>query len=316
MALLKLLLEKKMAKIKVAVIGAGNLGRVHARIYHELPQAKLVAVCDIDREKAEQTAAAYQIPFFTDYRHLIGLAQAVSICTPTSTHFQLAKEFLQKGLDVLIEKPITTDLGEAEKLLSLARKHGRILQVGHVERFNSAIRAIEKLPGKPKFIEVHRLGQFQPRVKDVGVVLDLMIHDIDIVLGLVKSPLKKIEAVGVKVLTSFEDIANVRLTFSNGTVANLTASRVSEKPMRKIRIFQEDAYISLDYQSQSAEIYRKEKTDIQKIAIDIEKEEPLKKELEAFLLSVEERKKPLVAGEEAKAALALALKILKKINPR
>lgn len=298
-----------MAELKAGVIGVGRLGNIHARIYTEIPQVKLVGVHDLDIHKATSAAATYHTRSFTSLKNLIDEADMVSIATPTNTHFEIAKYAILRKKHVLIEKPITNDLRQAKTLIRLAKRYKVILQVGHVERFNSAFMATEKLALHPRFIECHRLSPFPNRSLDIGVVFDLMIHDIDILLGLVHSRLRRIDAIGISVLTPFEDIANVRLTFANGCVANLTASRISEEPLRKIRIFLKDTYISLDYQAQEAFCYKKEKNAIVKVPIPIEKEEPLRKEIESFTLCVRNNRKPVVSGIEAYQALKVATKI-------
>ncbi len=298
-----------MQKIRVAVIGVGHLGSIHARIYKELDNCELVGVCDIDKKRLETVSRELRIPAFRDYRQLFDKVEAVSVATPTRLHYEVANEFLKNKIHTLVEKPFTPNLDEADKLIDLAATNGCILQVGHIERFNSAFSATQKLIKEPKFIECHRLSPFPNRSLDVGVVLDLMIHDIDIVLGLVNSVLKNVEAVGVPVLTKFEDIANARLTFENGCVCNITASRISDEQMRKIRIFQSNAYISLDYKNEQAYIYRKALLSITKNSLPIEKEEPLKKELASFIECVIKKQTPVVSGEIAKQALAVALNI-------
>jgi len=304
-----------MGKIKVGVIGLGRLGAIHAKIYSTLENTELCGICDIDENTARFAAETLKTSWFTDYKKLLDYKLgAVSIVTPTILHYEIAKFFLQNKIHVLIEKPITKTLKEAEELIKIADKNHLILQVGHVERFNSAIQAIEKLSNKPRFIEVHRLGPFTPRVKDVGVVLDLMIHDIDIVLGLTKSKVKNIDSLGIKILTDHEDIANARIRFQNGTVCDLTASRVTSDSLRKIRIFQDDCYISIDYMAQEALIYRKINNQIVSEKIDIRKEAPLQKELASFIDCVANNKKPIVSGKEAREALKVALDILKKIH--
>jgi predicted dehydrogenase len=240
---------------------------------------------------------------------------AVSIAVPTSLHYNIAKEFLKNGIHVLIEKPITKTLSEADELIELARKKNLILQVGHVERFNSVIRAIERYLKEPRFIECQRLGPYYKRVKDIGVVLDLMIHDIDIVLGLVGSEVNKVEAVGASTITEYEDVANVRLTFENGVVADITASRVTKDTVRKIRIFQEESYISLDYLTQEAYLFRKTNNKIVREKIKVEKERPLKRELESFITCVRNGTRPIVSGVEGRRALQVALTILDEIKP-
>lgn len=302
-----------MSKLKVGVIGIGRLGSIHTRVYTELNQAELVGICDIDPKKLEPAVKQYNVQGFSNYKDLFGKVDAVSIAVPTNKHFEIAKDFIEKNIHLLIEKPITNNLTQAEELIKLAKKHQVTLQVGHVERFNSAFTAVQKIVKNPRFIECHRLSPFPHRSLDIGVVLDVMIHDIDIILGLVKSEIRSVEAVGVPVLTTFEDIANVRLTFKDGCVCNLTASRISEEAMRKIRIFLSDTYISLDYGSQEAFLYRKENKQIIKESLPIEKEEPLKREIESFIDCVINKKRPLVSGEEAYQALQLSDKILHTI---
>ncbi|MBL7129953.1 MAG: lipid-A-disaccharide synthase [Candidatus Omnitrophica bacterium] len=302
-----------MNKLRVGVVGIGRLGSIHTRVYDELDQVDLVGVCDIDPQKLNSAAKQFKTSTFLEHKELIDKVDALSIAVPTNIHYQIAKDFINKGVHVLIEKPITNDLTQAKELIKLSQKNKVIMQIGHVERFNSAISAVEKIIKNPRFIECHRLSPFPHRSLDIGVVLDVMIHDIDIVLALVKSEIKTVEAVGVPVLTPYEDIANVRLIFENGCVCNLTASRVSEEAMRKIRIFLLDTYISLDYGTQEAFLYRKESDQIIKESLPIEKEEPLKREIESFIDCVKNNKRPLVSGEEAYQALQLSDKILKKI---
>lgn len=302
-----------MDKIKVAVIGVGHLGSIHAKLYREIPDCSLVGISDTNEARLQEISPKIGVEGYPDYRQLFGKVDAVSIAVPTSLHYKIALDFLKHGIATLVEKPFTTSLKEADSLIKLARKNKLILQVGHVERFNSAFSATQKLIKEPKFIECHRLSSFPNRSLDIGVVMDLMIHDIDIVLGLVRAPLKKIEAVGVSVLTQFEDIANARLTFKNGCVSNLTASRVSDETLRKIRIFIENAYISLDYKNEEAFIYRKTPAGITKESLPIEKEQPLKQELASFIECLRQNKPPLVSGEVAREALAVAFTICKQI---
>lgn len=296
-------------ELKAGVIGTGRLGTIHARVYKEIPHVKLVGVCDIDNNKATTVAKTYGIQAYNDYKSLIPHLDIVSIATPTNSHFEIAKYAILHKKHLLIEKPITDNLRFAKILIKLARRNKVLLQVGHVERFNSAFIATQKLALNPRFIECHRLSPFPNRSLDIGVVFDLMIHDIDILLGLVHSRIRRIDAIGVSVLTPFEDIANVRISFQNGCVANLTASRISDEPLRKIRIFLKDAYISLDYQTQEAFCYKKEKASIIKTPIPIEKEEPIKKEIESFVSCVRNNRKPVVSGVEAYQALKIATKI-------
>lgn len=303
-----------MSQIKVGVVGTGALGTIHAQIYSALSNAQLEAIADIDLKRAERVGRSLRCGYFSDYRQLFGRIDAASIVVPTNLHYQIARDFLEHNIHVLVEKPFTSTVDEADELLRLADEKGLLLQVGHVERFNAAVQAIQRLPGKPMFIECHRLGPFASRVKDVGVVLDLMIHDIDIVLGLVNSPVESIQAIGVNVLTEHEDIANARLNFKNGAVANITSSRISAKSMRKIRLFQENAYISLDYEAQEALIYEKQGKKISKRKINIKKEKPLQKELQSFIQCIKEKKDPLVSGQQGRDALAVAAEILRLLK--
>ncbi|MCM8782326.1 MAG: Gfo/Idh/MocA family oxidoreductase [Candidatus Omnitrophica bacterium] len=303
-----------MNDIKVAVIGVGHLGAIHARIYSQLKGVKLIGVCDINESRARKTARRFRTNYFTDYRNLFGKVDAASIAVPTELHYEVSKSLLENEVNLLIEKPITKTLKEADDLLALAKERGLILQVGHVERFNAAVLAIERIIKKPLFIECHRLGPYKKRSTDIGVVLDLMIHDIDIILGLIKDEIKEVEAVGAPVLSDYEDIANVRLKFKNNTTCNLTASRITNKTMRKIRIFQKDAYISLDYFKPSCLIYRKVNHKITCQKLKIQHQEPLKLELEAFINCIRTKEKPLVSGIEGRKALAIAVDIQEKIK--
>ncbi len=291
----------------------GHLGVIHARIYQQLPEAELTAISDIKPHRLKEISSQLGVAGYIDYKELFSRVEAVSIVVPTCLHYQVGQDCLNQGISVLIEKPFTENLFQANKLIKLADKKRLLLQVGHIERFNPAFIATKQLIKNPRFIECHRLSPFPKRSLDVGVVLDLMIHDIDIVLGLVKSKIKRISAVGVNVLTSFEDIANARLEFDNGCICNLTSSRISEEPMRKIRIFFRDTYISLDYKHEHAFIFRKKKQGIFKKPLPIEREPSMVKELLSFLECAGGRKKPTVSGDIARDALAVALKIKNKI---
>ena len=303
-----------MKKINIALIGCGFLGQRHLKTLHALKnKANIVAICDHHLEHAKTLGRQYHVPILQDYREIPTPLDAVSICTPTITHAEIATYFLNKGIHTFVEKPITYSIEEANALITLAEQQKLKLQVGHVERFNSAFTTIEPIVQDPLFIECHRLNLFPNRSLDIGVVMDLMIHDLDIILGLVKSPLKDIQAVGINVLTDKEDIANARLTFANGCVCNVTASRISPEVTRKIRIFTKNAYISLDYAKQEANIYSKDEKGIHKRNIPIEKEEPLKKELEHFIDCVREDQRPKVSGIEGRDALKVALAITQKI---
>jgi predicted dehydrogenase len=304
-----------MERLRVGVVGVGHLGSIHAKVYSRLDNVKLVGVCDCNIERSLEIGKRFHAASYSDYEELFDKVDAASIVVPTSLHYNVAKDFLEHGIHVLIEKPITKTLSEADELIEIAARKKLILQVGHIERFNSAVLALEPYINTPKFIECQRLGPFHKRVKDVGVVLDLMIHDIDIVLGLIKKEVASIEAVGLSTISDYEDVANVRLTFEDGTIADITASRVTKDVVRKMRIFQEDSYLSLDYVTQDAMIFRKTGDKIDTEKIRIKKKEPLKKELKSFVDCVRNLKRPIVSGLEGRRALAVALEIVKKITP-
>lgn len=300
--------------LKIAVIGAGKLGIRHAEVYSKMPGVELVGICDTHADRAQACARACKTEPYQDYRDLLGKVDAASIVVPSQHHHAISKDFLMKGAHLLIEKPITVSLEEADDLLRLAEENGRLIQVGHIERYNSAIRAIKSVIKAPRFIECHRLGPYDPRVAQTGVTLDLMIHDIDIVLDLVRSPIESVDSVGACILSNTEDIANARIRFANRSVCDLTASRVTKDVMRKIRIFQDDAYISLDYVTQEALIYTKENGQIHQKTIDITKSDSLKEELTDFVDCVRHQKRPMVSGVEGRQALELALKISAQIK--
>ena len=329
-----------MHRLKVAVVGVGHLGKEHARVYAEMPGVELFGVVDIQRKQAEKVAQQYNTRYFLNYKDIIDKIQAVSIAVPTKSHYAIAKDFLQHGVHVMIEKPMTGTVLEARELIDISKVKGLVLQAGYIERFNPAIAAIKRLSVNPKFIECHRLSPFTFRSADIGVVLDLMIHDIDILLYITNSKVKKFDAVGVNVISDKEDIANVRIQFQNGCVANVTASRVSITPMRKIRLFSEDSYISIDYQKKDALIYKKSPeltlkslnisdTNVSTIAdlksyvfgdllkiehIKMDDYEPLKKELESFVDCIVNHKEPVVSGEEGLRAIEVANDILREIE--
>lgn len=305
-----------MEKINVGVIGVGHLGAFHAKIYSHLKSANLIGICDVDKKRAKKIGRKYKIWYYSDYQQLFDKVQAVSIAVPTSLHYKIAKDFLDAGIHVLVEKPITKTLEEADELINIAKDKNLILQVGHIERFNPAVRAMEPYLKSPRFIEGQRMGPLtkKARVKDVGVVLDLMIHDIDIILGLLKSEVKNIEVVGTSSISDFEDMVNVRLALKNATVCDITASRVTEEEVRKIRIFQEDSYILLDLLHHDAHIFRKKGDRITKDRIKIKKQEPLKQELKSFINCVRTGLRPVVSGKEGREALSVALAILEKIK--
>lgn len=300
--------------IRVAVVGTGRAGLLHTKIYAHLKGVQLACICDIDKKRAEEVASQFSARSFTDYRKLIERVDAVSIAVPTSLHYAIAKDFLRAGVHTLIEKPIATNLKEADELLELARKNRLILQVGHIERFNSAVIKVMGLLKKPVFIECHRLSPYPHRGTDVSVILDVMIHDIDIILSLVSSGITRIDAVGTSVLSSSTDIANARIQFKSGTTANLTSSRISDETMRKIRIFQKDAYFSLDYRAQEAVIYTKKGPSIVSRKIPIQKREPILDELKEFISCIAKKKEPTASAQQARDALAVALKIEERIN--
>ncbi len=305
-----------MGKIKVAVIGVGFLGERHAKIYSELPDVELVGVVDVDHERAASIAEMYHCTAFSDIAPLIGVIDAASVVVPTFSHYHVAKTLLDAGVDLLLEKPMTATLAEADDLIALAEAKGKILQVGHVERFNAGVRKLKEHIALARFIECHRMGPFVERGTDVDVILDLMIHDIDIILSLTPSPIVEVRAVGVPVLSTQVDIANARLTFSDGCVANVTASRISSERLRKIRIFQQDTYLSLDYRGQELTISRRETgvTAVTVKKIEIEKGEPLREEIFSFIQAVGTRCFPGVSGKEGRAALAVALEIAELIK--
>ena len=307
-------------KIKIGVIGVGYLGEHHARIYSSMDHVDLVGVADIDAGRADPIAAKYKTKAFHDYKELFGKVAAVSIAVPTVLHYPVALDFIRQNTDVLIEKPVTTTVEEAESLIREAAMRDVLIQVGHIERFNTAFRTLCTYLHHPRFIEAHRIGPYVGRGIDVDVILDLMIHDIDIILSIVKSELVDLRAVGVPVLTNHIDIANVRLEFADGCIANLTASRVSREKMRKIRIFQSDTYISLDYGRQSMAIFRRVMEGaaprITSEEIILDKEEPLRAELESFIASVQNRSEPRVTCKDGREALRIAIRIKEDAKKR
>tara|TARA_B100000676_G_scaffold289777_1_gene322618 strand:- start:515 stop:1558 length:1044 start_codon:yes stop_codon:yes gene_type:complete len=332
--------------VKVAVLGVGGLGQHHARIYTEMEQAgdvEFVGLYDPNLERAREIAEKNGVRALESMEAALEQADGVSIVTPTVTHHELASKFLKAGCHVLVEKPITDEADQAAELVQLAQEKDRVLQVGHVERFNPVFDYLQSVAKEPRFIETHRLSPYPARSMDIGVVLDLMIHDLDIVLAFVDSPVKEVDGVGVPVLSASEDIANARLKFENGCVANLTVSRVSPERMRKIRVFsggETTSYVSLDYQKQEGYIYRiaadgaEESSLWQKLLhakdsaivsefggkkvvrepVPIAKDEPLKLELQHFVECVRERQTPKVSGEAGRQALEVALEITRQIQ--
>lgn len=303
-----------MNSINVGVVGVGYLGKEHARIYSQLPGCRLVGVVDNVPKVAETIAKKTGCRAFASAAELLPHVDAVSVVVPTTWHCDVAKFFLQAGKDVFIEKPITETTAQAEELVRLAQEKQLLLQVGHIERFNPVLSYLDRNLKEPIFIEAHRLSPYPGRGTDVSVILDLMIHDLDVILNLVRAPLVSFDAVGVAVLSRSEDIANARLKFSNGCVANITTSRISPEKMRKIRIFSTDSYISLDYQNQAGEVYWKENGSIKRDKIPVTKDEPLKLELASFLDSVRRRSEPKVSGEQGKRALDVAVGIIAQIR--
>lgn len=298
-----------MNAIPMGVAGVGAIGRNHARVLSSLPGVKLAGIFDVDFDRASALAAEFGTRAATSLTELAAWTDAVTIATPTVFHYDTGKTLLEAGKHVLIEKPITDNTEQALELAALAKAKSLVLQVGHIERFNPVMSLLEERLTSPRFIEAHRLSPFPNRSIDIGVVLDLMIHDIEIVLNLVHSPVESIDAVGIPVLTRREDIANARLRFENGCVANLTASRISPERLRKLRVFQSDAYLSLDYQAQEGKIYRRDGMAIVCEDVTVEKDEPLKLELAAFAECARHGHRPRVGGHEAAAALDLAMRI-------
>jgi predicted dehydrogenase len=339
------------SKVKVAVLGTGSLGQNHVRIYSELEssgQVEFAGVFDTNADTAKKIAAKHKVRVFNSIAGAAAASDALNIVTPTVTHFEIARQLLQQGRHVFVEKPMTDDTEQAAELIQLAQRKNCVLQVGHVERFNPVFKYLESVATEPRFIETHRLSPYPARSTDIGVVLDLMIHDLDVVLAFVKSPVTSVDAVGIPVLSKSEDIANARLRFANGCVANLTVSRVSPERMRKIRVFSgptHPCYISLDYRAQEGFIYRiarddeKKSSKLKKILagklgvgkdlaivsefagkkvvrepVPIAKDEPLKLELQSFVDCVREKQTPVVSGESAKRALDLAFEITRQVQ--
>ncbi len=304
-----------MKRLRVGVVGVGHIGSNHARLYAEIPSAEFSAIYDVDLAKANAIAKKYRVTPAQSLDEFAEMVDAASIATPTNTHYEVARSLLGLGKHLLIEKPITDNTRHASELAELAARDHLILQVGHVERFNPVLSALEARLTHPRFIEAHRLSPYPERSTDIGVVLDLMIHDLEIILHLVRSPVQTIDAVGVAVLSRGEDIANARLRFENGCVANITSSRISPERMRKIRVFQEDAYLSLDYEKQTGEIYRRAEGRITREKVEIAREEPLKHQLASFIECARSGRQPRVSGFQAIAALELAMEITKRIDP-
>jgi predicted dehydrogenase len=313
--------DRKMNKVRTAVIGTGYLGKYHVEKYAELPNSELIAVCDVNYEQGRVIADAYDTEAIIDYKTLIGRVDAVSIVTPTDLHFDIALFFLENGVHVLVEKPITTTTDEADILINTAKTHNVLLQVGHLERFNNAVKEVRPSLSNPRFIESSRLAPFKLRGIEVSVILDLMIHDIDIIQSIVNSDIQRIAANGASVLSPFIDIANARLEFANGCVANVTASRVSRKVERKLRIFQHDGYIGMDLDAKKIWSHRKGPGEmfpgIPEIISEehsFDKGDALKEQIISYLDCIEHNKAPIVDGVAGKKALATAIEITNIVN--
>jgi len=329
-----------MDRIRTAVVGAGKMGAIHAKVYDQLPQSDFVAVVDIDAEKAERLAKQYNVEAFTDCSDVLGKVDAVTIAAPTVTHYELAKIFIENNVAAMIEKPLAVDVKEGKKIVEFAKKKNSLVAAGHSERCNPVVQAMKRLDIEPKFIEANRISPYPFRSTDIGVVLDVMIHDIDIILSMADSKIKKIDAVGVSVIEDKEDICNARIVFENGCIANITASRLALKTERKVRVFSRQAYLSVDYLKKSGIVIkadpnvdvvkwvreRKEAGDFSLLTVnwpdllhieelDIDDKEPLRLEQEAFLRSVADRGvKPEVSAEEGLAAMECAEMILESVK--
>ncbi len=304
-----------MEKTKIGVIGAGQMGQYHIQKYQMIEECALIGVSDIDESCANGAAESYGCRTHTDYQDLIDKVDAVSIAVPTHAHYRVAKDFLENGIDVLLEKPIATTLAEADELIELSREKGKIFQIGMIERFNPAITALAEFIGKPMFVEAHRLHPFFNRGTDVEVVLDLMVHDLDIILHMVGSPVDRVDATGISVLSDKVDIANARITFENGCVANVTASRVTNKVMQKIRFFSEEGYNAVDYGKRELVSLNRRFDEqgqpiIEQNPVSIQMCDPLEEEIRSFVQAVRTRQQPVVSGEDARGAFELALNII------
>jgi predicted dehydrogenase len=313
------IINMKKNKLNIGVIGIGHLGNYHLQKYQKLENCEIVAVADPLSDRAKKAADIYKCEAFTDHNAMLDKVDAVSIAVPTGEHHKIARDFLAAGVDVLIEKPICATLEEADELIGLAKKKNLILQVGFVERFNPAIMALEKVMTRPVFIESHRLHPFFERGTDVDVILDLMIHDLDIILKFVDSPLRSVEAVGVPFLSDKIDISNVRLSFDSGCIANITASRISAKTMQKIRFFSPEGYHSVDCQKREIVSLNKRKNEAGQVEIyqnniEVGSHDPLEEEIRSFVNSVVNRTRPLISGEDARKSLELATDIIQRMK--
>ena len=315
------MVEKVPAALRTAVIGVGYLGKFHAQKFAEIPGADLVAVVDVDHEARERVAIELGVDAIGDYRKLIGTVDAVSVVVPTPAHFEIAEAFLDSGIHVLVEKPITETVEQAARLIEIARQRSAVLQVGHLERFNPAVRALKPLLHNPRFVESVRIVPYNVRGTDVDVVLDLMIHDIDLIQFIAGSPIDRVEAVGAAVITEKPDVANARIRFESGCIANVTASRTSLKVERKIRIFQEACYFSADLHQKAVSVYRKSESTIGPLNLPIsieqlacDDDDALRLEIEAFLNAVRDGASPVVTGEDGKQALETAMNIIEQVE--
>jgi predicted dehydrogenase len=309
------------AKLKTAIIGVGHLGRAHARVLAGLETVELVAVCDTNETQGRAIAEQFNAPYVADYRELLGTIEAASVATPTVNHHEITCTLLDAGIHVLVEKPIARTVAEADEMIALAAAKGRVLQVGHIERFNPAFVALQKQLTRPVFFEAHRMGIFTPRSLDIDVVMDLMVHELDIIASLVNSEVVKIEAVGIPILTPKIDLSNARLEFANGCTANITASRVASERLRKLRVFQPHEYYSLDYAAQEVAMCKltppREPGKLPEIVaqqLEVIPREPLLAEIEAFVTAVMTNSAPIVSGADGRRALVLAEEVLAKIK--
>ena len=315
------MVDKAAATLRTAVIGVGYLGKFHAQKFAEIPGSELVAVVDVDAQTREDVASSLGVDAVGDYRKLIGAVDAVSVVVPTPAHFEIAEAFLESGTNVLVEKPITETVDQATRLIDTARKRNAVLQVGHLERFNPAVRALKSLLDNPRFVESVRIAPFQDRGTDVNVVLDLMIHDIDLIQYIAGSPIERIEAVGAAVITDQPDVANARIRFESGCIANVTASRTSLKVERKIRIFQRACYFSADLHQKAVAVYRKGESTLVDLRLPITIEQlecddgdALRLEIESFLHAIRDGTPPVVSGEDGRQALQTATEIIAQVD--
>ena len=316
-------MKRSEKKLRVGVVGTGYLGKFHAEKYARMDDVDLVGIADINKSQAEKIAEKYSVKAYTSHKDILDKVDAVSIVVPTPAHYKVSRDFLENDIDVLIEKPMTTTLEEADKLIRIAEARGLIIQVGHLERFNPAVIALRDYVKKPMFIESHRLSTYKERAADVSVVLDLMIHDIDIISNFVRSKIKSIHAAGIPVISGHVDIANARLEFENGCVANVTASRISTRDERKIRLFQRDAYISVDFANREIAVVKQSNKNESSIIPGMEinnlcftKGDALDDELKFFVRAVTKREAPEVTGKVGRDALKIALSIMQQIQNR